>query len=64
VAEAYTMWGKTDEAVRALLIAEQIAPAELRRPGPRRTITDLLARDPHSRLSGLRALARRAAVPV
>lgn len=62
VAEAYALWGKTDRAVRALLLAEKIAPAELRRPGPRQVITDLLHRDPHSRLSGLRGLARRASV--
>jgi Helix-turn-helix. len=62
IAQAYTMWGKTDQAVRALLIAEKIAPAELSRSGTRQTIADLLTRDPHSRLSGLRALAHRAAV--
>lgn len=62
VAEAYALWGKTDRAVRALLIAERIAPAEIGRPGPRQLIADLLHRDPHSRLSGLRGLARRASV--
>ncbi|WP_166427247.1 helix-turn-helix domain-containing protein [Nonomuraea mesophila] len=62
VAEAYTLWGKTDRAVRALLVAEKIAPAEVRRSGPRRVIEDLLHRDLHSNLSGLRALARRASV--
>ncbi|WP_326644939.1 hypothetical protein OIE67_26705 [Nonomuraea fuscirosea] len=61
-AEAYTLWGKTDRAVRALLVAEKIAPSEVRRPGPRRVIEDLLHRDPHSHLSGLRALAMRASV--
>jgi len=59
IAEAYTLWGKTDRAVRALLAAEKIAPFEVRRTGPRQVITDLLYRDRHSRLSGLRALARR-----
>lgn len=62
VAEAYTLWGKTDRAVRALLIAEKIAPAEVRRSNTRRVIEELLHRDPHSNLSGLRALARRASV--
>ncbi len=62
VAEAYTLWGKTDRAVRALLIAEKIAPAEVRRSNARRVIEDLLHRDPHANLSGLRALARRASV--
>ncbi|WP_187414726.1 helix-turn-helix domain-containing protein [Nonomuraea sp. PA05] len=62
IAEAYTLWGKTDRAVRALLVAEKIAPAEIRRSNPRRVIEDLLHRDPHSNLSGLRALARRASV--
>ncbi|SEG77924.1 Helix-turn-helix domain-containing protein [Nonomuraea solani] len=62
IAEAYTLWGKTDRAVRALLIAEKIAPTEMRRAGPRRVIEDLLHRDPHSNLSGLRALARRMSV--
>ncbi|MEV5410027.1 helix-turn-helix transcriptional regulator [Thermopolyspora sp. NPDC052614] len=62
MAQAYTMWGKIDQALRALLIAEKIAPAELTRFGTRQTIADLLTRDPKSRLSGLRALAHRAAV--
>lgn len=62
VAEAYTLWGKTDRAVRALLVAEKIAPAEVRRSGPRQVIEELLHRDPHSHLSGLRALARRSSV--
>ncbi|MFI7701155.1 helix-turn-helix domain-containing protein [Nonomuraea sp. NPDC049480] len=62
IAEAYTLWGKTDRAVRALLVAEKIAPAEVRRSSPRRVIEDLLHRDRHSNLSGLRALARRVSV--
>jgi hypothetical protein len=62
IAEAYALWGKTDRAVRALLIAEKIAPVEVRRPGARRVIEGLLHRDAHSNLSGLRALARRASV--
>lgn len=62
IAEAYTLWGKTDRAVRALLVAEKIAPSEVRRTGPRQVITDLLHRDRHSKLSGLRALARRSGV--
>ena len=62
IAEAYTLWGKTDRAVRALLIAEKIAPSEVIRTGPRQVITDLLHRDRHSKLSGLRALARRSGV--
>lgn len=59
---AYTLWGKADRAVRALLIAEKIAPSRVSRPGPRQVITDLLHRDRHSKLSGLRALARRSGV--
>ncbi|MFE0156869.1 helix-turn-helix domain-containing protein [Nonomuraea sp. NPDC059007] len=62
VAEAYMLWGKTDRAVRALLVAEKIAPPEVQRPGTREVITELLHRDRHSKLSGLRALARRASV--
>lgn len=62
IAEAYTVWGKTDRAVRALLIAEKIAPSEMRRTGSRKVIADLLHRDRHSKLSGLRALARRSGV--
>ncbi|WP_181307484.1 helix-turn-helix domain-containing protein [Nonomuraea fuscirosea] len=62
IAEAYTLWGKTDRAVRALLIAEKIAPSEVRRSGTRQVITELLHRDPHSKLSGLRGLARRVGV--
>lgn len=62
IAEAYALWGKTDRAVRALLIAERIAPAEVRRPGPRRVIGDLLRRAPRTTLADLHDLARRAAV--
>lgn len=62
IAEAYTLWGKTDRAVRALLIAEKIAPSEMRRTGPQRVMADLLHRDRHSKLSGLRALARRSGI--
>ncbi|MEV0620651.1 hypothetical protein AB0I81_45515 [Nonomuraea sp. NPDC050404] len=62
IAEAYTLWGKADRAVRALLSAEKVAPAEVRRAGARRVIEDLLHRDAHSNLSGLRALARRVSV--
>ncbi|MER5650298.1 helix-turn-helix transcriptional regulator [Streptosporangium sp. NPDC002524] len=62
IAEAYTLWGKTDRAVRALLVAEKIAPSEVRRTGPRQVITDLLHRDRHGKLSGLHALARRSGV--
>ncbi|MBE1590966.1 helix-turn-helix domain-containing protein [Nonomuraea angiospora] len=62
IAEAYALWGKTDRAIRALLIAEKIAPSEVRRSGTRQVITELLRRDPHSKLSGLRGLARRVGV--
>lgn len=62
VAEAYTQWGKVDRAVRALLIAERIAPSELQRPGPQDVIRELLHRDRRSKLSGLRGLARRAGI--
>jgi hypothetical protein len=62
IAEAYTLWGKTDRAVRSLLVAEKIAPTEVQRTGTRQVITELLHRDRHSRLSGLRSLARRAGV--
>jgi tetratricopeptide (TPR) repeat protein len=62
IAEAYTLWGKSDRAVRALLTAEKIAPDEISRSGPRAVITELLHRDPHSSLSGLRGLARRSGV--
>ncbi|TYK52812.1 helix-turn-helix transcriptional regulator [Actinomadura decatromicini] len=44
VARAYGMWGRRDETLRALLIAERIAPQETRtRPAVRELVSGLLA---------------------
>nr|WP_246466346.1 hypothetical protein [Allocatelliglobosispora scoriae] len=45
VAQAYTQWGRYEQALSALHTADRIAPEEIRsRPAVRRTVTDLAAR--------------------
>ena len=64
VARAYHQWGKPEPCYRALLCAEQAAPAEVRyRPPVHRMAHDLLGADRRRALPGLRAFAHRIGVP-
>lgn len=63
IARGYSQWGKRDQALTALLDAEQLAPAEVRcRPMARATITDLVQRSRGTSPALLRQLAARAGV--
>lgn len=60
VALAFSQWGKTGEAYRALLSAERAAPDEVRaQPKVRALTADLLHAPTSPMLSGLRDLAAR-----
>ena len=64
VARAYHQWGKLEPCYRALLSAEQAAPAEVSyRPPVHRMTKDLLRADRRRSLPGLRAFAHRIGVP-
>lgn len=64
VARGYSQWGRREQALTALLDAEQLAPAEVRcRPMARTTITDLVHRERGTTPSLLSDLAARAGVP-
>jgi transcriptional regulator with XRE-family HTH domain len=63
VARAYHQWGKPWPCYRALLAAEQAAPAEVRYRPPVRRMTEDLLRAGRPSLPGLRAFARRIGVP-
>jgi transcriptional regulator with XRE-family HTH domain len=64
VARAYHQWGKPEPCYRALLSAEQAAPAEVRyRPPVHRIAEDLLRADRRHALPGLPGFARRIGVP-
>jgi transcriptional regulator with XRE-family HTH domain len=65
VARAYHQWGKPEPCFRALLAAEQAAPAEVRyRPPVHRITEDLLRADRRRALTGLQAFASRIGMPV
>jgi hypothetical protein len=60
VARGYCQWSKDDQALRALLTAEQLAPEEVRyQPAARSLVTHLLQRERAGRNADLRALAER-----
>ena len=64
VARAYHQWGKPEPCYRALLAAEQAAPAEVRyRPPVHRMTDDLLRTSRSHSLPGLRTFARRIGLP-
>jgi hypothetical protein len=59
VASGYGQWGKNAEATRLLLVAERVAPEEVRvQPKVRKLVTELLHRE-RRRIPELRALAGR-----
>jgi hypothetical protein len=59
VASGYGQWGKSAEATRLLLVAERVAPEEVRvQPKVRKLVTELLHRE-RRRIPELRALAGR-----
>jgi hypothetical protein len=60
VARGYGQWSKDDQALRALLTAEQLAPEEVRyQPAARTLVTHLLQRERAGPDADLRALAER-----
>jgi hypothetical protein len=60
VARGYGQWNKDEEALRALLTAEQLAPVEVRyQPAARTLVAHLLHRERAGRNADLRALAER-----
>jgi transcriptional regulator with XRE-family HTH domain len=60
VARGYGQWNKDNEALRALLTAEQLAPEEVRyQPAARTLVAHLLHRERAGRNAELRALAER-----
>jgi transcriptional regulator with XRE-family HTH domain len=60
VARAYHQWQKPDKCLRALLIAERIAPEEVRhRPAVREIVLDLLSAPSTPSMAGARELAQR-----
>jgi transcriptional regulator with XRE-family HTH domain len=64
VARAYLQWGHPEGCYRALLAAEQSAPAEVRfRPPVHRMTLELLSHRQSNRLPGLREFARRTGMP-
>jgi transcriptional regulator with XRE-family HTH domain len=64
VARAYHQWGKPEPCYRALLAAEQAAPAEVRyRPPVHRITEDLLRADRGHTLTGLPSFAHRIGLP-
>ncbi|MEW1838550.1 helix-turn-helix transcriptional regulator [Nonomuraea angiospora] len=63
VARAWHQWGKLDACYRSLLMAERVAPAEVRfRPVVRRIAHDLLRTARSGAMPGLRAFAERVGV--
>ncbi len=59
IARGYGLWGKTAEATRTLLVAEKLAPEEVRiQPGVRTLVAELLHKQPRH-IPELRALAGR-----
>ncbi|GAA3849254.1 hypothetical protein GCM10022243_14040 [Saccharothrix violaceirubra] len=61
---AYARWDKPDEACRALLTAERVAPGEVRtRNAVRLLVSDLMAAPRQAAMPGLSALARRVHLP-
>jgi hypothetical protein len=59
IARGYGLWGKPTEATRTLLVAEKLAPEEVRiQPGVRTLVADLLHKQPRH-IPELRALAGR-----
>jgi hypothetical protein len=64
VARAYHQWGKHPQCYRALLAAEQAAPADVRyRPRVHRMVADILHTDHPRTLPGLGAFAHRIGLP-
>lgn len=64
VARAYHQWGKPEPCYKALLAAEQTAPAEVRYRPPVHRMTEDLLRSPRSpAMPGLFAFARRTGLP-
>jgi transcriptional regulator with XRE-family HTH domain len=64
VARAYHHWQKPDKCLRALLIAERIAPEEVRqRPAVRDLVLDLLSAPSTPNMTGVRELAQRVGCP-
>jgi hypothetical protein len=60
VARALSQWGKLERAVRALLVAENTAPEEVRTcPAVRRLVNDLVRSAPSSLYPDIRDLADR-----
>ena len=64
LARAYHQWGKHPQCYRALLAAEQAAPADVRhRPTVHRMVTDILHTDHRRALPELGAFAHRIGLP-
>lgn len=63
VARAYHQWDKPEPCYRALLAAEQAAPAEVRYRPPVHRMTEDLLRANRGSLPGLRVFARRIGTP-